>query len=229
MSSPFESHPTWQSENPGLAKRDRERHRASAEARPKTDVPFRASDVTAYLEETGRKELIPGLDPNVDKLAYEDALIRDLGEAQMNEDEDAVMRLRKFILAGSLAVNKNRDPDAPLKAVREMVAKLEEEQHELRRHSPDAAEEMEEYIDRVRDLAGAIEHDIRGDELEDAIRTAEDEYHRALKKALKLPKRRDRKHARRDELPLVRLVRDAVYMQYLYPYMRTARPRRRVA
>jgi hypothetical protein len=229
MSSPFETHPTWQSKNPRLAERDRKRRRASIEALPKAEMPFRASDVVAYLEETGRQELVPGRDPNVGRLAYEEALIQDLGEAQLNEDEEAVHRLRKLILAGSLTVNKNTDPEAPVRAAKEMIGKLEDEQHELRRHSPDAAEDMEEHIDRIRHLASAIEHDIRGDELEDVMQTAEAAYQRTLVRALRLPHRRARKNVHRDDLPLARIVRDAIYMQHLYPYMRAGRPKRRVA
>lgn len=205
----------------------RAKNRARVHALPKAELPFQASDVSAYLRETSRAELIPGgRDPNVDRLAYEEALTQDLEEAQMREDGEAVQRLRKLILAGSLTVNKNKDPKAPVRCVQEMLAILEKQKTDLERHSHDDAESMDDSIARIELLNGAIVHDIRGDELEDVVRTAEEEYRSVLKKALHLHHRRGRKNIRRDDLPRIRIVRDAVYMQYLFPYMRQSKQKR---
>jgi hypothetical protein len=206
--------------NVKLERRLHEQHRASFKHLPDPEVPFRASDVVAYLDETERGKLVPDRDPNTDRLAYEQALIGDLGEAEMNEDDDKIRRLRKLILAGSLTVNKNRDPKAPAEAAEAFLEELEAQQDELRRHGPDDAEQMEEYVVRVRDVLETLKHDIRDErEMRDVLRTVEDAYQRALNHALHAH-RSIRKRARRHKLPRMRLIRDALYMQALFPHMR---------
>lgn len=221
MPTPFETHPTWQSENPNLAKRDREQHhRRIAEMGPGPEQRPGLKDVAAYFRETERGHMLQP-DPSRSRYAHEKALINDLEFAPFGEDPDETEdKLRGLAWAYSSAREyPEQSLKSAVKAANEIAADIRDEPVEKRGESAAEIREAEEArdarADRIKELGQAIEINATGEALQDLLPEIEYAFSSALKQA-GAARRKERNKAE-GRLAKLRILRDAAYQSYLFP------------
>jgi hypothetical protein len=246
MPTPFETHPTWQSENPGLARRDREQHhRRIAEMGPGPEQRPGLRDVAAYFRETERGHLLQS-DPTRSRYAHEKALIDDLEFAQFGDDPDETTdKLRRLIWAYSKAHEyPEQSLKSAVKVAEEIYADIRDEPVEKRGESSAEITEAENArdtrADRIEELGQAIKINATGEALQDLLPEIEYVFSSALKQAqIALESRRKTRSQTETGLAKLRILRDAAYQSYLFPistevihrseFGRERKPKKRVA